>query len=543
MRSLKYCRLAIEPHEGIGAIKLGNSLNQVIKYIKMQSWGTNVVFVYDEREINRVPITLSLPSVGLRFTFDPYFQKLFLIEATNWSGCEFLYQKVSINGDEAPTFQTIYNKHFGPAYPGHVEPDSDIYALSYPGIVFKFKLTAAALKKRTGTDEKFVQTLNGIGSSIDCTGFSIFKGASWREASALIASCLRMTGLQFLSSQANEHESSSAESMITWNTHAKVLKLICCEINLPIGIVSFSFSSHPDDVESFLLQLGKTTMQEMVGIFGLPGEVQDRTFDSKLNIHSLKATAGSGSDSRGVKKVHKYLRYGFDVIYDTSITFYGSPPVKKLVIHNNMVNSLEFMAYERLNWVMLGYDPENVDNCKKDIEATPSILSLKPYSHPSRAEHLWSKRWDEATRLLIHSSMIYGDFPSYFKPEDSSVNQPLFLDRRQYAINQALNEIQGTGISKTFSSGNFEVIDYDDNEDSVSSGQNSKEDVTHVQAAGDGASDDDAGSITVTDVPAVKKYTSKDRSKDWGSTRLYGFGRVVFEVLVDTDSVSSVTLF
>ncbi|GME80164.1 unnamed protein product [[Candida] boidinii] len=88
-------------------------------------------------------------------------------------------------------------------------------------------------------------------------------------------------------------------------------------------------------------------------------------------------TKNNNSDENIIIKIHNYFDFGLDFIYDTSKSINGSCPIKKIVIHNNPINSLEFGNYEKLFCYFTGYNnkinllQKEFNNLqKKDIKLT-----------------------------------------------------------------------------------------------------------------------------------------------------------------------------
>ncbi|GME77292.1 unnamed protein product [[Candida] boidinii] len=196
----------IHPSEGVGFLKLGLSLYQVLKLLNQNNMDSNIRFVYDDKSTNKMPITLQLKTNLLDLTFDSMYQKLILIELKSWNEfTSFYHNNLPLINESAssssssssfaspgiattntssttplistaisptssqsfnttstntstnisanttatsdnscsnsisnsqlqPNFKSLYNKIFGPTYPGYYDTVTKSYLLSYPDI-------------------------------------------------------------------------------------------------------------------------------------------------------------------------------------------------------------------------------------------------------------------------------------------------------------------------------------------------------------------------------------------------------------------------
>lgn len=238
---------------------------------------------YSSSDPLRKPVVLQLPSNGLRLRFDGPDQRLRLIEVLDFSKTNLVYknQDVLKGGKSAehplssqgPSFRHVYNRLFGPSYPGEYVPPADqspygTYVLSYPGVAFSFPLQHSAWSDQCD----FVALLSSS-AALPAISVAIFQGSSWPE----------VRGKLF--TQQPQYPRSSAV----------------------VGKMRDSFA---DEIEEFHifgagklevvrrtspplhLALGETTPQDLIAEFGPPDAIY-RKHDRRISIHR---GAGVGGD-------------------------------------------------------------------------------------------------------------------------------------------------------------------------------------------------------------------------------------------------------
>lgn len=186
--------LAIQPNRGIGWITLGASLHAVLTRLKSQpQFYPQIDLAYSASEPIAEPIVLTLNANGLRLRFDGPDQRLRLIEIIDFSKTTFTYKNTELvrrQGPSAdtvdsyvsgPSFKHLYNRLFGPSYPGEYLPSNSgdskgIYVLSWPGLAARFSLRENSWSEKAD----FVSLLSSTAAS-PATSLAIFSGSSWSE--------------------------------------------------------------------------------------------------------------------------------------------------------------------------------------------------------------------------------------------------------------------------------------------------------------------------------------------------------------------------
>ncbi|ODV76942.1 uncharacterized protein CANTADRAFT_57004 [Suhomyces tanzawaensis NRRL Y-17324] len=258
------------------------------------------------------------------------------------------------------TLKLIYNRIFGPTYPGKLISSSRFYVLSYPGVSFKFKILSEDLfqkvapstdsdpQEQSKVDESILSSLLNWDKpeEIVCDSIALYKGNSWND--------FDLKGIM---------DSRGPD----WFKQSEIAKLL---INLDEGKTDICFgrsgardsSVEATDVASLII--GHTTQQEVLNILGPPDDYFNKS-DSRLLIHDhlpfLKEADSTNVIEQDIShyKFHNYFRYGIDILYDLNNT--GShidqnsskTVIKKIIVHNGgITESLSFMKWNRCNWEM-----------------------------------------------------------------------------------------------------------------------------------------------------------------------------------------------
>ncbi|CAH2350200.1 hypothetical protein CLIB1423_01S04764 [[Candida] railenensis] len=414
--------ISILPGEGIGnSIKLGDSLYTVVN--KFQKYNHKMKIIYSDKKYLETPIIVKLPELGFRLIFENCgHQELILIEVIDFGFVKLSYngftfndisyadegfmdvddidtdkadkgtvdndaqedddsvcgiQNLSLNGrltgpptTKLPTLHQIYNKIFGPTYPGRLLSDSTSYILSYPGISFKFTINSGQLlDKLPGLTENAVlsELLNWDNpDDITCRALSVFSGDSWDDFYNDFKNFL-LAG----------RKSSIPEGSKPSSLHPKLIPEIDkLSVNLSTSTISVQ-----RDAEVYTIKLGKTTQQEILNILGPPDDYFNK-FDSRLLIHKhlRQSLPSSPSNNNSILKFHNYFKFGLDFLYDlnpeeSSNSNQKTGLLKKVIIHNGGVTeSLDFMKWNKCNWEIEtgGKDGKIVVNSSMYFKEIPS---------------------------------------------------------------------------------------------------------------------------------------------------------------------------
>lgn len=173
---------------------LGASLHAILTRLKSQpQFYPQIDLAYSVPEPISDPVVLTLYANGLRLRFDGPDQRLRLIEIVDFSRTTFTYKNTELvrtsatSTDEpnpslpGPSFKHLYNRLFGPSYPGEYIPprstdSKGVYVLSWPGLAAKFSLRDNSWSEKAD----FVSLLSSTAAS-PATSLAVFSGSSWLE--------------------------------------------------------------------------------------------------------------------------------------------------------------------------------------------------------------------------------------------------------------------------------------------------------------------------------------------------------------------------
>ncbi|KAJ6185226.1 hypothetical protein N7519_006527 [Penicillium mononematosum] len=286
----------IFPGKGLGFITLGASLHNVLTRVKSYPQTYPAIdLAYSPADPLRKPVVLQLPSNGLRFRFDGPDQRLRLIEVLDFSRVNLVYknQEVLKGGKSAeqplsshgPSFRHVYNRLFGPSYPGEYVPPADpqspygTYVLSYPGVAFSFPLQHSAWSDQCD----FVALLSSS-AALPATSMSIFQGSSWPEVRAKLFT--QQAQYPRSSALIGKSRESLADEIEEWHVLGAGKLEVVRRTGSPLYIT-----------------LGETTPQDLIADFGPPDAIY-RKNDRRISIH--RAAGGgdlhlSPSPGRGIE--------------------------------------------------------------------------------------------------------------------------------------------------------------------------------------------------------------------------------------------------
>ncbi|KAG5061002.1 hypothetical protein JHK87_002031 [Glycine soja] len=119
----------------------GMPICEAFAQIEQQPNLYDVVHVkYFDEEPLKLDIVISFPDHGFHLRFDPWSQRLRLIEIFDVKRLQMRYSTSLIGGPSTlATFVAVYAL-FGPTYPGIFDKDRGIYTLFYPGLSFAFPI-------------------------------------------------------------------------------------------------------------------------------------------------------------------------------------------------------------------------------------------------------------------------------------------------------------------------------------------------------------------------------------------------------------------
>ncbi|KAF8540969.1 hypothetical protein BDD12DRAFT_916279 [Trichophaea hybrida] len=307
---------------------LGSSLHYLLSRLRSyEKVFTSISTIYEPSSPLSSPVIILLENNGIRLRFDGADQRLHLIEVLDFQKCALTYNNRDIvklaAGSGGPTFKSIYNKLFGPTYPGEYVESQGLYVLSYPGVAFSFPIEKKAWKE----DVDFVSLLSSSNAK-PATSMAIFNGESWAEArNDLFTRPVQTPRIPHVI-KASAHLSPANDEVDSIKIHDGNNIEIIRRHNPP-----------------FWITLHLTTPQDLISELG-PPDVIYRKNDHRLSIHRSRGVTVPTTDC-----FYNYFNHGFD-IFVSAVRSSAHPVATKVIIHGNVPGSYEFQRYRRCRWTI-----------------------------------------------------------------------------------------------------------------------------------------------------------------------------------------------
>ncbi|KAK9678752.1 hypothetical protein RND81_11G231200 [Saponaria officinalis] len=311
--------LDLRPGLGIGPFTLGMPISEAFAQIEQQPNIYDVVHVkYFDEEPLKLDIVISFPDHGFHLRFDPWSQKLRLIEVYDIKRLQMRYATSLIGGSTTlATFIAVYQL-FGPTYPGTYDKDRGVYYLFYPGLSFAFPIpTQYTDCCNDGEAELPLEFPDGT-TPVTCR-VCIYDSSLGKKV-----------GVGHLMDKASVPPA-AAGSLYMEPVHVKLGE----ELWFSIGGQHIPFGASPQDVWTEL---------------GRPCGIHQKQVDQMV-IHSA-------SDPRPRSTLcgdyfYNYFTRGLDILFDGQ-----THKIKKFVLHTNYPGHPDFNSYIKCNFVIHSSDFE-----------------------------------------------------------------------------------------------------------------------------------------------------------------------------------------
>ncbi|KAA3457534.1 UPF0183 protein isoform X2 [Gossypium australe] len=365
--------LDLRPGLGVGPFTLGMPICEAFAQIEQQPKIYDVVHVkyYDEEPL-KLDIVISFPDHGFHLRFDPWSQRLRLIEIFDIKRLQMRYATSLIGGPSTlATFVAVYAL-FGPTYPGTYDKDRGVYTLFYPGLSFAFPIPSQYSDCcHDGEAELPLEFPDGT-TPVTCR-VSIYDSSAGKKV-----------GVGSLMDKASAPPLPTG-SLYMEEVHAKLGE----ELFFTVGGQHIPFGASPQDVWSELgrpcgihkKQVAMIDFELGYAIFTLVISYHLRGERSLSYTNCLHASViskivdqmviHSASDPRPRTTLcadyfYNYFTRGLDILFDGQ-----THKVKKFVLHTNYPGHADFNSYIKCNFVILvGGSFPDVNNYKNRI--TPS---------------------------------------------------------------------------------------------------------------------------------------------------------------------------
>ncbi|KAL7192987.1 hypothetical protein ACSBR2_024739 [Camellia fascicularis] len=328
--------LDLRPGLGIGPFSLGMPICEAFVQIEQQPNIYDVVHVkYLDEEPLKLDIVISFPDHGFHLCFDPWSQRLRLIEIFDVKRLQMRYATSLIGGPSTlATFVAVYAL-FGPTFPGIYDKDRGVYTLFYPGLSFAFPIPSQYTDCcHDGEAELPLEFPDGT-TPVTCR-VSVYDSST--DSKVGVGSLMDKASAPPL----------PAGSLYMEEVQVKIGE----ELRFTVGRQHIPFGASPQDVWTEL---------------GRPCGIHQKQVDQMV-IHSA-------SDPRPRTTLcgdyfYNYFTRGLDILFDGQ-----THKIKKFVLHTNYPGHADFNSYIKCNFAIYSSDfggsfHEEVNASKRCI--TPS---------------------------------------------------------------------------------------------------------------------------------------------------------------------------
>ncbi|KAF6023009.1 C16orf70 [Bugula neritina] len=298
-------------------------------------------------------LVLNLSRDGIKLIFDPYNQRLKMIEINDMEKVSLKYHGKHFNSPTvSPTIEQI-NQSFGSTTPCTeiFDENKQRFVMNFRGLAFFFSADDAQTHPEGGARSGY-RRLSSPSGIIKVTKLQIYHGASFTESQAPEIPLSVYNGICFLVKADVERANNMFSSLkLTLNTH----KLGADNEEIRQFQTSITFGLPAQEVDSRL---------------GAPTKIYYKSHD-KMKIHSPVDRQREGLKS---DYIYNYFSLGLDLIFDGA-----SHKLKKILLHTNYPGHYNFNIYMRCNFTI----PLTLELSAEQRMSNPyqsEQLSITPYT-------------------------------------------------------------------------------------------------------------------------------------------------------------------
>uniref|UniRef100_A0A0D6R3Y6 Uncharacterized protein n=1 Tax=Araucaria cunninghamii TaxID=56994 RepID=A0A0D6R3Y6_ARACU len=306
--------LELKPGLALGPFTLGIPICEAFACIEQNPSIYDVVHVkYHDEEPLILDIVISFPDHGFHLRFEPFSQRLRLIEVFDVQRLQMRYANSFIGGPSTlATFATVY-KVCGPTFPGSYDADRGVYTLFYPGLSFAFPIPP--LYKEYLLEQSELPLEFPDGTTPVTSRVCIYDKSSGGSIGVGVGTLLKKALPPPL----------PAGNSYMEEVHAKLAD----ELWFTVGGQHIPFGASPQDVWSEL---------------GPPCGIHQKQVDQMM-IHS--ALDSQTKTTMCKDYFYNYFKRGLDILFDGQ-----THKIKKFVLHTNFPGHADFNSYIKCNFVI-----------------------------------------------------------------------------------------------------------------------------------------------------------------------------------------------
>ncbi|OQV17748.1 UPF0183 protein C16orf70-like protein [Hypsibius exemplaris] len=317
--------LEVIPERSLGCencvFKLGMPFSQAVSILQKHCRVINSVeVIYVENDPLAGDLTLRLTGDGIRLVFDPFAQRLKIIEVYDMTKVRLKYSgMIFCAPDSSPTREQI-DLSFGATRPPEYEPTQQAFILSFRGISFSFP---AAINKNSA--EQCNPHFPNRNAAV-VAKMSVYSGNSLSDAKVLELPWHCYNGGVYTSSLDVVRDNS---------------KTVGVQVHLMFEGVESSSSAVGSRIQSDVRTVCfGNTVQDVLSLLGAPTRVFYKAED-KMRIHAPPDQQSRRASDRS-DYFYNYLTLGLDILFDAV-----TQRAKKFVLHTNYPGHYDFNVYYR----------------------------------------------------------------------------------------------------------------------------------------------------------------------------------------------------
>ncbi|KAF6160542.1 hypothetical protein GIB67_019482 [Kingdonia uniflora] len=264
----------------------------------------------------KLDIVISFPDHGFHLRFDPWSQRLRLIEVFDVKRLQMRYGKFLIGGPTTlATFVAVYAL-FGPTFPGIYDKDRGVYTLFYPGLSFAFPIPSQYMDCCHDEEAELPLEFPDGTTPVTCRVSIYDKNVDSK------------VGVGSLMNKATIPPLAAGDTYME-EVHAKLGE----ELWFSVGGQHIPFGASPQDVWTDL---------------GRPCGIHQKQVDQMV-IHS--ASDPRPRTTLCADYFYNYFTRGLDILFDGQ-----THRIKKFVLHTNFPGHADFNSYKKCNFFIYGSD-------------------------------------------------------------------------------------------------------------------------------------------------------------------------------------------
>lgn len=398
--------LEVVPERSVGnerwEFTLGMPFAQAVAILQKQCHLIkNVQVWYSDQSPVSSDLVLTLTQDGIKLLFDPYSQRLKIIEVYNLSKVKLKYCGVHFNSPTIPPTIEQIDQSFGATHPGVYNSAEQLFHLNFRGLSFSFQLDTGYEAPKFAPHYAHGLASLQIPNGATVEKMYIYTGNSLQDTRAPLMPLSCFGGNVYAESVDVLRDNSGPMGLRFKLQTTGCGPVMRAETKLQAFDRCVRFGDHCQEVSSAL---------------GCPHKVFYKSED-KMKIHS--ASPHKQVPSKCNDYFYNYFTLGVDILFDAA-----SHQVKKFVLHTNYPGHYNFNIYHRCDFripIASRFD-------SSDLQKEPFVITA--YT-----------KWDSVQEVLPHPM----EHPVVLNRSSSANNTNPFGSTFCYGFQRMIFEVMANG--------------------------------------------------------------------------------------------------